>query len=162
MELSPGEETTVDFHLDARAFAYWNTEISDWHVEGGDFEILVGPSSADVPLRATVHVASTTPSFRKVTRKTKFYQLLDAPQTRSITQEILDREVRNLNERLAQMASERPESAEHTQRFIENVMREMRYADLRALAGLFGRMPEAELAEFIDRLNRAIGAGAED
>ena len=35
IELAPGEKKTVVFELDARAFAYWNTEIHDWFVESG-------------------------------------------------------------------------------------------------------------------------------
>lgn len=34
-ELAPGETKTVTFELDSRAYAYWNTEIHDWHVETG-------------------------------------------------------------------------------------------------------------------------------
>jgi len=33
--LNPGEEKTVTFTLDKRAFAYYNTQIKDWHVESG-------------------------------------------------------------------------------------------------------------------------------
>ena len=39
IELAPGEKKTVVFELDARAFAYWNTELHDWFVESGDYEI---------------------------------------------------------------------------------------------------------------------------
>jgi len=43
--LNPGEEKTVTFTLDKRAFAYYNTQIKDWHVESGEFLILIGRSS---------------------------------------------------------------------------------------------------------------------
>ena len=33
--LEPGEEKTVTFELDMRAFAYWNTQIHDWLVQDG-------------------------------------------------------------------------------------------------------------------------------
>lgn len=58
--LQPGETKTVTFTLDKRAFAYYNTELSDWYVESGEFEILIGKSSADIVLRDTVTVESTT------------------------------------------------------------------------------------------------------
>ena len=45
IELKPGEEKTVVFELDKRAFAYYNVDIGDWHVETGEFEILIGKSS---------------------------------------------------------------------------------------------------------------------
>jgi beta-glucosidase len=58
--LAPGERTTLAFELDKRAFAFWDTALGDWRVETGDFEILVGASSADIRLRARATVTSTT------------------------------------------------------------------------------------------------------
>lgn len=57
--LEPGEEKTVEITLDKRAFAYFNVNISDWHVESGDFDILVGASSRDIRLEGKVNVTST-------------------------------------------------------------------------------------------------------
>ena len=57
--LAPGEETTVTLELSKRAFAYYNVNIGDWHVESGDFNILVGASSRDIRLEATLRVTST-------------------------------------------------------------------------------------------------------
>lgn len=45
--LQPGEEKDVEISLDSRAFAYYNVAINDWHVESGDFKILVGASSRE-------------------------------------------------------------------------------------------------------------------
>lgn len=59
--LQPGEEKEITISLDARAFAYYNVAINDWHVESGDFEILVGASSRDIRLAATVNVTSKNP-----------------------------------------------------------------------------------------------------
>ena len=49
VELEPGEETSVSIELTDRAFAYYDTLLGDWHVETGEFEILVGASSSDHP-----------------------------------------------------------------------------------------------------------------
>ena len=57
--LEPGEEKTVELTLSKRAFAYYNINISDWHVESGEFEILVGASSRDIRLEGKVKVEST-------------------------------------------------------------------------------------------------------
>lgn len=57
--LEPGETKTVTFILSKRAFAYYNTQIADWHVESGDFDIMTGKSSRDIVLTKTVHVEST-------------------------------------------------------------------------------------------------------
>ena len=57
--LKAGEEQTVEIKLSKRAFAYYNVNIMDWHVESGDFEILIGSSSRDIKLNSTVSVEST-------------------------------------------------------------------------------------------------------
>lgn len=61
----PGETKTVTFTLNKRSFAYYNTDISDWYVESGVCEILVGAASNDVRVQASVTVESTQP-VRKV------------------------------------------------------------------------------------------------
>lgn len=57
--LKAGEEKEISVELDKRAFAYYNVNLGDWHVESGDFKILVGASSRDIRLEATVFVEST-------------------------------------------------------------------------------------------------------
>ena len=59
--LNPGEEKEVTISLDSRAFAYYNVAINDWHVESGDFRILVGASSRDIKLKGVVNVTSKNP-----------------------------------------------------------------------------------------------------
>jgi beta-glucosidase len=59
VSLNPGEVKTVSFTLDKRAFAYWNKEIHDWHVETGEFVIEIAKSSRDIVLKQTVTVEST-------------------------------------------------------------------------------------------------------
>ncbi|MDR2751310.1 MAG: glycoside hydrolase family 3 C-terminal domain-containing protein [Clostridiales bacterium] len=58
--LEPGEEGVVEFTLDKRSFAYYNTVINDWHVETGDYSIQIGASSRDIKLEASVKVISQT------------------------------------------------------------------------------------------------------
>ena len=57
--IKAGEEAEVTITLDKRAFAYYNVELGDWHVETGEFDILVGASSRDIKLTATMTVEST-------------------------------------------------------------------------------------------------------
>lgn len=67
--LEAGEEKSVKLVLDKRAFAFYNVNISDWCVESGEFEILVGSSSADIRLTTSVNVESTVeceiPNYRE-------------------------------------------------------------------------------------------------
>ena len=57
--LKAGEEKEVSITLGKRAFAYYNVNIHDWHVESGAFTICVGASSRDIKLEAKLSVEST-------------------------------------------------------------------------------------------------------
>ena len=57
--LKAGEEAEISFDLDKRAFAFFNVNTNDWFVESGEFDILVGASSADIKLCETVTVEGT-------------------------------------------------------------------------------------------------------
>jgi beta-glucosidase len=54
--LQPGETQTVSFVLNQEAFWFFNTVVNGWAVEPGEFEILVGASSRDIRLGASVEV----------------------------------------------------------------------------------------------------------
>ena len=56
--LNPGEQKEITVGLSKRAFAFYNVNINDWCVESGEFDILVGASSADIRLSATVNVTA--------------------------------------------------------------------------------------------------------
>lgn len=53
--LAPGESTEVEFTLAPRAFSTWREGLG-WHIEPGRYELLVGRSSADLPLRAPLKI----------------------------------------------------------------------------------------------------------
>ncbi len=59
--LEPGEEKELEIKLDSRAFSYYNVNIKDWHVESGEFKILIGASSRDIRLEGSVNVESINP-----------------------------------------------------------------------------------------------------
>ena len=50
--IEPGRTERVHFTLDDRAFAFWDPRSGGWRVEPGEFELLVGASSADIRARA--------------------------------------------------------------------------------------------------------------
>lgn len=77
--LEPGEEIIVTFKLDKRSFAYYNVQLKDWHVETGDFEIMVGKSSREILLKETVHIESTVIIKRKFSADSTFGDLMVHP-----------------------------------------------------------------------------------
>jgi len=66
--LRAGEERAVSFQLTKRDFAYYDTFRHDWIVNPGKFEILVGSSSQNLPLRQTLEVELTKPDCAPLTR----------------------------------------------------------------------------------------------
>jgi len=59
IELQPGETKTVTIALDFRSFAYYNPAYKGWITEDGDFDILIGASSADIRFTETVTLESS-------------------------------------------------------------------------------------------------------
>jgi beta-glucosidase len=56
IELKPGESKPVKLKLDERAFSYWSEKAHAWQVAPGEFQILVGDSSASTPLKSSVTI----------------------------------------------------------------------------------------------------------
>ena len=89
VDLQPGETKTVTFTLGKRAFAYWNTQIHDWHVESGEFRILVGKSSRDIQLEETVTVESTVKLPVHFTLDSTFGDLMQDKKAREILEPMM-------------------------------------------------------------------------
>ena len=54
--VQPNETKTVQIRLQASALAYWDVKRQDFLVETEPVKVMVGNSSADLPLSTTVHV----------------------------------------------------------------------------------------------------------
>jgi beta-glucosidase len=89
VELNPGEEKIISFKLDKRAFAYYNVQIKDWHVETGDFEILIGSSSKDIKLQTSVKITSTVAVKKKFNRNSTLGDLMSDPTAIAVVGEML-------------------------------------------------------------------------
>jgi beta-glucosidase len=57
--LAPGQTTQVSFRLPPSAFAYWNDAANGWAVADGTYKIMVGDSSANLPLTGTENIIRT-------------------------------------------------------------------------------------------------------
>lgn len=91
VELHPGEEKTVTFELSKRAFAYYNVDIKGWHVESGEFEILIGKSSREIVLKEKLYVHSTELFNKPVHRNTLIGDLFSNPTLAPVAQQILQK-----------------------------------------------------------------------
>ncbi|MFO7154410.1 MAG: glycoside hydrolase family 3 C-terminal domain-containing protein [Caldicoprobacter oshimai] len=148
VELRPGEEKTVTFELDKRAFAYYNVDIKDWYVETGEFEILIGKSSRDIVLKDKIFVRSTVTIRKPVHRNTTIGDLLSDPVLAPLTKEFLAK----ANEK-SPLFNERKDKKEVS----EMMMAMMKYMPLRALVNFSrGAFTEDMLDEMIRELNKKI------
>lgn len=91
VELKPGESKKVMFRLDSRAFAYYCEEMSGWRAEYGEYEILVGASSADIRLKEKVYVSSGEKLTAKFTLNSTFGDILTVPEGRKMFHELVAR-----------------------------------------------------------------------
>lgn len=89
VKLEPRERKTVNFTLNARSFAYYNTDINDWHVESGVYEILLGSSSRDIRLKGKINFQSTEQITNKITVHTTFGDLIEDPRSNKIIRRFL-------------------------------------------------------------------------
>jgi beta-glucosidase len=141
IQLEPGEEKTVNFKLDKRAFAYYNTEIKDWYVESGEFELLVGKSSKDIILKEKVKVNSTKTISKKFHRNSTIGDLMEDPVGSRILKEMMQDQI-----------SEIFPVDEH--RNEELVLSMMKYLPLRGLINFGrGKFTEEMLTELLKKLN---------
>ena len=53
--LAPGESRDVSITLHKRDLSFWDTARGGWRAEGGDFDVLIGSSSADIKLSKRFH-----------------------------------------------------------------------------------------------------------
>jgi beta-glucosidase len=69
VQLHPTEEKQITFELNKRSFAYYNTDLKDWHVEPGWYEIIVAASSRDFRLKKRIEVLSSQAVTPEVVRQ---------------------------------------------------------------------------------------------
>ncbi len=140
VELAPGQEATVEFVLDKRAFAYYNADIKDWHVESGDFEILIGSSSKGIALRETIKVNSTVRIKRQFTRNSLLGDIMADPAAFQVMKELATQ--LNIPLGVEDMASDETMSAI------------LKYTPLRALVAFSGgAFTEDMMNMLINKLN---------
>ncbi len=54
VQLAPGQSKTVTLNVDPLALSVFNAEKDRWEIVPGEYRVLAGPSSAELPLTATV------------------------------------------------------------------------------------------------------------
>ena len=60
VQLEPGERKMVTLSIARDALAYYDDLAHEWVAEAGEFEVLVGASSQDIPATATLIFTGTS------------------------------------------------------------------------------------------------------
>ena len=149
--LEPGEEKTVSFELDKRAFAYYEVRLQEWYVESGSFMLEIGASSRDIRLSTELEVEGTTSIPIKFTKESTMGDLMKSERGRSIM--AMMRQQQGSAEGDAADNQEASESVkqlgEGSEKMVERMMIEMPLSSLVS----FGRMSEEQLEGLLISLN---------
>ncbi len=89
--LAPGECKTVTFTLEKRSFAYWNTQIHDWYVETGVFDIQICRDAERVVLEAPVTVECTVKIPVVYTEDSIMMDIMKDPKAAAVMKELQDK-----------------------------------------------------------------------
>ena len=84
VELQPGETRTVSIPLNFRSFAYYHPAYKQWITEDGEFDLLVGASSADIRLSLTVTLQSSLDLPCILERESTIRQWLEDPRGKAV------------------------------------------------------------------------------
>ena len=82
--LEAHERKTVKFILDKSAFAYYDTDISDWYVEPGDYRIEICRHADEVITQKTVRVGNRRPRKHVYNENSVYKDIMEDPHAAKI------------------------------------------------------------------------------
>lgn len=147
--LKPGEIKVINFTLSKRDFAYYNTEINNWHVESGYFNICVGKSSRDIILRKSLFVESTVELPIIYDDNSTIGDILSNSEKRMIIKPLIDKYNAQSN------VNEESDSSAAMEAITEEMLKAtFNYMPLRHLVTMAEVCNYEELNEIIKKLNK--------
>lgn len=91
VSLQPGEETTVAFTVTRRDLCYYDEELGDWYAEPGEYKVLLGHSSRNIPTVLPLHYTTAHRRPLTVDENTPIGDLLRDDRTAAIVRTLLTR-----------------------------------------------------------------------
>ena len=137
--LEAGEEKTVTFTLDERAFAYWNTAIYDWYVEEGTYNVMIGEDADMMCLSEEIIVHGTREIPKTYSLNTCLGELMRDPKAQAVMGPFMQGMSQN------QAAVEMAEAQENDESGVVN--QEM-------MAAMMEGMPLRQLLSFVPGITR--------
>lgn len=148
VELVPGETKTVSFTLGKRAFAYYSVKLHDWHVETGEFDIMIGQSSRDIVLTKTVTVESTVKIPFVYTTDTTMGDVMKDPRAVEIVKILIEKQD------LFESENSDSESGVASEAISDEMNAAMaQYMPLRGSVNFGGKVTMADVQALVDKLN---------
>lgn len=145
--LEPGETKTVCFTLDKRSFAYWNTQIHDWHVESGVFDIVIAKNAHEPVLCAPVTVESTVAIPAHYDENSIIMDIMKDPKAAAIVMQVANQALGGLGGGETSEAASEAVSGE----MFEAMMKYMPLRTLISFSG--GQMNHEMLAGLLAQMN---------
>ena len=148
VELAPGETKTVSFTLGKRAFAYYSVKLHDWHVETGEFDIMIGQSSRDIVLTKTVTLESTVKLPFVYTTDTTMGDVMKDPRAVEIVKILIEKQD------LFESENSDSESGVASEAISDEMNAAMaQYMPLRGSVNFGGKVTMADVQALVDKLN---------
>lgn len=88
--LQPGEETTVSFELNYRDFAYYDEKVHEWQTSNGQYNILAGGSSADLPLHTSMKISASHVLYPPLTRNSLLKEFAQHPKGKAMYAKLME------------------------------------------------------------------------
>ena len=137
--LEAGEEKTVTFTLDGRAFAYWNTLIHDWYAEEGTYKVMIGENADQMCVGEEITVHTTKELPKTYSLNTCLGELMRDPKAQAVMAPFMQGMAQN------QAAAEMAEAQENDESGVVN--QEM-------MAAMMEGMPLRQLLSFVPGIKR--------
>ncbi len=89
--LEPGDKKTVRFILDKSAFAYYDTQLSDWYVEPGNYKVEICKNAEEVIVFETVTVENAKPKKPRYDENSVYKDIMKDPHAAKIAKPYFDK-----------------------------------------------------------------------
>ena len=149
--LEAGEEKTVTFTLDERAFAYWNTLIHDWYAEEGTYKVMIGENADQMCAGEEITVHPTKELPKTYSLNTCLGELMRDPKAQAVMGPFMQGMAQNSAAADMAEAQENDTSGAVNQEMMAAMMEGM---PLRQLLSFVPGIKREMLEQMVDALNQ--------
>jgi beta-glucosidase len=151
VELQPGETKTVSIALDFRAFAFYHPAYKQWITENGDFDLLIGASSADIRQSVAVTLESTVELPCILNKESTIREWVEDPRGKPVIEDLFN-QIQEVN----QKTFESKKGPENKNAQTRDMMHEWSDMPLVSVLLFVGSMLNVPSEETLDRLLKKV------